>query len=414
MNLYYLCLVALQGVNLIELTVEEIDLVTDLKVQERVLFAKVDSSIRYHIKKTGVNVIKSTYIGFDTEYYNTSLKVNKMVSAQLAVGSKIQVKVPRTPSYRLSNLDVDRNKLVRECNNSDVFNYSKLESSVQWLIQQIKAIKIGKYEESMMILTESLKIIEGLTYHENDESTTFSFPRSPIQPYILLKGETSLVEITQIAHNLSKTHLDKQCADFESLFLDIFARKFSILEGKDKLLETIHTSFNTNHYYKDELLESDKILDYIVHTEDGEFAVVKNEKRLTRVFYDNVVNGSKVCINTSHNYYLTAHLTQADLCMLSDFEQIKEGLNIVNGSFVTLNKPLKIGDRVIHVRDTMLLAPVGSKKLEQIGNLYGDSYQKINISADDLFNMGEFLSRDRDKFIEYALRDALITLVHAY
>jgi hypothetical protein len=100
--------------------------------------------------------------------------------------------------------------------------------------------------------------------------------------------------------------------------------------------------------------------------------------------------------------------------VLSDFEQIKEGLNIVNGSFVTLNKPLKIGDRVIHVRDTMLLAPVGSKKLEQIGNLYGDSYQKINISADDLFNMGEFLSRDRDKFIEYALRDALITLVHAY
>jgi hypothetical protein len=59
--------------------------------------------------------------------------------------------------------------------------------------------------------------------------------------------------------------------------------------------------------------------------------------------------------------------------MLSDFEQLKEELTIVNGSFVTLREPLKYCDKNIHIRDTMLLAPGGCKSLSQIGKFYGDT-----------------------------------------
>jgi hypothetical protein len=98
-------------------------------------------------------------------------------------------------------------------------------------------------------------------------------------------------------------------------------------------------------------------------------------------------NSDKVCITTTTNYFLVAHLTQADLSMLSDFDQIKEELSIVNGSFVTLKDPIKYCGKNIHIRDTMLLAPGGRKSLAQIGKLYGDSFNKIIISKANLNDM---------------------------
>jgi hypothetical protein len=61
----------------------------------------------------------------------------------------------------------------------------------------------------------------------------------------------------------------------------------------------------------------------------------------------------------------------------------------------------------------MLLAPGGSKSLASIGKLYGGVLNKIEISKADLEDMEGFLHRDKDKFTEYALRDALISLIHA-
>src|SRR5690606_24199192 len=43
-------------------------------------------------------------------------------------------------------------------------------------------------------------------------------------------------------------------------------------------------------------------------------------------------------ISKIRNIYLVSHLTNTDLSLLSDFESFKEDLNIVNKSFVTLNK----------------------------------------------------------------------------
>lgn len=61
----------------------------------------------------------------------------------------------------------------------------------------------------------------------------------------------------------------------------------------------------------------------------------------------------------------------------------------------------------------MLLAPGSRKSLAAIGKLYGEDFNKIQISNDDLENLGVVLMREREMFIEYALRDAVITLIHA-
>lgn len=134
------------------------------------------------------------------------------------------------------------------------------------------------------------------------------------------------------------------------------------------------------------------------------------EKALSRYY---ITVPERVSVTRKRVYVVIAHLTPADFSLLSDFNEIKEELSIVNGSFVTLGKPIKYNGRSVHVRDTMLLAPGSSKSLASIGKLYEVSKNKIKISQEDLENMQLFLNRDREGFIAYAVRDAVISLIHA-
>ena len=112
------------------------------------------------------------------------------------------------------------------------------------------------------------------------------------------------------------------------------------------------------------------------------------------------------------NVYLISHLTNADICFLSDFEDIKNRLNIVHKSFVTLDKPIKLENARVHIRDTMLLT-AGNKSLSTLGKMYGDNFNKIKISSSELENMAKFLLEDPKRFREYAIQDSIIVLIHA-
>jgi hypothetical protein len=121
----------------------------------------------------------------------------------------------------------------------------------------------------------------------------------------------------------------------------------------------------------------------------------------------------KVSVTKIRNNYLIAHLTNADLSMLNDFESFKDQLDIVNRSFVTLGKPMKIGDFNVIIRDTMLLAPAGKKSLDSIGSLYGQDLNKIALSKEQKSNMDLLLKEDKALFSEYAIKDAIIPLIHS-
>ena len=48
-----------------------------------------------------------------------------------------------------------------------------------------------------------------------------------------------------------------------------------------------------------------------------------------------------------------------------------------------------------------------------MGKLYGGVLTKLSISKKDLEDMKGFLVRDKEQYTEYALRDAIISLIHA-
>jgi hypothetical protein len=120
---------------------------------------------------------------------------------------------------------------------------------------------------------------------------------------------------------------------------------------------------------------------------------------------------TKISVSFVKNNYILAHYNAADLSMLSDFDEIKEKLSIVNKSFLTLGKPLEYKHTFVHIRDTMLLAPAGNQSLASLGKLYNTP--KLIVSFKDIIKMGDFLKRDKKSFDDYAIQDAVITLKHS-
>jgi hypothetical protein len=96
---------------------------------------------------------------------------------------------------------------------------------------------------------------------------------------------------------------------------------------------------------------------------------------------------------------------------MDDFNEFKNHLDIVNSNFVTIGKPIQLNGKRVFIRDTMLLAPAGNRSLESMGRLY--NMNKIDLQGYDKSKMSLLLKENRDLFIEYAVRDSIITLMHA-
>ena len=60
-----------------------------------------------------------------------------------------------------------------------------------------------------------------------------------------------------------------------------------------------------------------------------------------------------------------------------------------------------------------MLAPGGNKSLDSLGKLYGEGFGKIKLTTDELSNMDKTLEKDPERFKQYAVQDAVITLIHA-
>jgi hypothetical protein len=401
--LYLFCL---DSVQIPELVLD--DVLTEFRNLEKELFGRLDTSIRYYLQRRGISLKENVYIGFDTEYCQSGPESNTLVSSQLAVSCKTTIQIPRVEEYKLSRLDTETNKLVVLRKNSDGLKYAKIENSIKMCVDRIRFLRFGSYDLMLNVINESLRVVKGFKYFESDDCTKFSLPNSSIQPYINFGSSFSLLEVLDISSQIALPVLKDQRDLLMCLLTTISNKGFSYENGKDRLLENIYIFFE--HY--DEVLKlcdlSEKVLDYFT-TETitrQDVRKVKNVGRITKKLPE------KVTVSFVRTYYFIGHLTPADLSQLSDFDAVKDELSIVNGSFVTLGKAIKYKDINVHVRDTMLLAPGGSKGLVVIGGMY-PNFPKLSISREDLEDMHGYLSRDRARFVEYALRDAVITLVHA-
>jgi len=107
--------------------------------------------------------------------------------------------------------------------------------------------------------------------------------------------------------------------------------------------------------------------------------------------------------------YLIAHFTTADVCSLTDFQEIKNKFNILRKSFVSLDKTIRVRGWKIILRDTSLLSPVGAS-LSSISELYNSEFKKIIVPKNLKSDMKKLKEQDLELFRSYAIQDSKITL----
>jgi hypothetical protein len=353
------------------------------------VYNKLDPSIKSKLNKPGITVIQNIHTGFDTEYKYLEGNKNDLISVQLAVNTQSILKIPKMSDYYACSIDALSNRKSK-VEKHVCFNYTTFEQHVSKCISEIRKIKYKDYDILMSILSDGFKKISkegneyGLRYFAKDDYYVVSFPRTPVEKYVYLNEHGqgyNFTDLITVSCELGNKYLDADYAKIRILLKEI--QKHDVLTIVPELSELQVT--NDRPAIKGEI----------------------GRKRYSR----SLIRSMDLNINRIRNNYVIAHLTNADLSMLNDFEELKEHLDIVNRSFVTLGKPLQMKDINIYIRDTMLLAPAGKKSLASLGDLL--NLPKIKLHHTEIEAMDVLLQKDRSRFLDYASNDAVITLLYA-
>ncbi len=145
----------------------------------------------------------------------------------------------------------------------------------------------------------------------------------------------------------------------------------------------------------------------------------KNERFSWSEFTNKVFKEAHILPSQLAGYRIIfiAHYFSAEWAMFRDKKDLFMKFEFIRRSMVT-RKPLKTklvdehGKRVacwVDVSDTMLLLPDGYKSLAMASTLLS-GFEKIALEAEMKSNMYDLLQQNPEQFIEYAIRDAEVTL----
>jgi hypothetical protein len=382
------------------------DQILDLQTYARQFYGSINPSIREALRQRGLTLSENTYCGFDTEFQHLEMGTNKILSAQWAVSKGMVLTLPYLLDYELSNQNVGTgesfsiNKMWFE---QDKIAFDSLQSDLRVYIRRVRSIRFSSNDESLKRLTLGL-IEDGVPYFISDGKINFRMGKTNIKTYFKTTGldKLDLSALVRIGLNM----------------VDLEAYRRHLLS----ILKDFHTTDNPSKVSYSDLPQSayegikglegkkiEEVLDSSVESKSPPYY-----KGASSRTYKGGFTSEPISLTTRRNFYVIGHLTQADLSLLSDFDEFKRDLDIVNKCMVTLGRSsiVKHGHNIIF-RDTLLLAPGGKKSLASIGSIYGPHLGKINLSESQHQNMELLLKEDPNLFKAYALRDSLISLVHA-
>lgn len=349
------------------------DIKTDLITIRKNILKMINPKFKAKITNKGLSIILNSIVGYDSEYeLNSSLrKINDLLSVQLAGNTGVVLKVPV----------VDK-KSVKSSGLIDVLKGNEKRfgciccSSIDKVIEDIRNNLHKDHDDLIDTLIEKLDGVTGLKSCIIDDYKVFLFPKSEVKSLIKYTTEYSSKDLIIDSDLLNNENHEKSLVKIIKILNEICC----INELSSKMENCIVNSSN---------------------------------KPLSRITYKYGV--SRLSITVNRILTICMHESAADLSMLKDFESFKESLDIVGRSFVTLGKPLILEwcKSKVHFRDTVLLAPGGSKSLSGVGNIYGDEFKKIDIGSYRGGKMCRLLKDNKDLFEKYAIQDSLITLKHA-
>lgn len=403
------------------------DRLLELKDFAKDLKSGLESYIRLGFMRCGITVFENTYTGFDTEYQLKEGIFNELISAQLAVCSRLVVKMAN-PVDRYDNKGVNtENSQVYKKSEVKSFNFLNQTFIFDTIDRRIKDLRSLFYPGYDKVLRRLVKgLCKKVPYVVKGEFIYFMFPKANLKTWFTTEVQEgiSLLNLIQISNNLSKNDLDEAVGNLYNDLKFIFENeedddskslfefeKDSKSEDLEVEVEEEGVKFDQSIFEDETYVEEDEENLRARKLEEILFApnLYESGKKYSRT-YKQSFTGSRASVTRVKKNYLIAHMSSADLCMLKDFEIFKHKIDIVNKAYVTLKQPLLIEGVNVIVRDTMLLSPGGNKSLASLGELY--NLKKIGIGG-NIRRMKDFQKEDPKCFKEYALQDSRITLVHA-
>src|SRR5437762_2302733 len=149
------------------------DISSDYQTLSKEVYSKLDSSIRTKLQKKGITVMQNIYTGFDTEYKNIDLKYNKLLSIQMAVNTKILLKLPIVDEdYYFSSVETLTGKVNPINCASEKIKYENILDEINISIKEVRMLKyksVCKDEESK----NNTKYIKPITEIEIEKPQVF-------------------------------------------------------------------------------------------------------------------------------------------------------------------------------------------------------------------------------------------------
>lgn len=344
---------------------EKTDLKADITTLHKAILRLIDPKYRLKISNKGLSVVLNSVVGYDSEYELESCvkMTNRLLSIQLAGSTGMVLKVPIVDN-ELVKRDIKIDKLSVVCYNS-----------IDEIIFDIRGMLYKENDKFLTNLLTKLSVISNIESVLVGDYKLFLFPRSGVKTIIKYLSEYSSKDLIDDSDSLNHDNHEKSLYNLIELLNDICGDK----EMSSKLSNSITKSSN---------------------------------KHSSRITYRS--GNLRLSVTINKILYICMHESSADLSVLKDFNVFKENMDIVSRSFVTINKPLIIEgcSSKIHIRDTILIAPMGAKSLAGVGNIYGDGYRKIDI-GNYRGSMRKLLEDNKELFEKYALQDSIITHKHA-
>lgn len=380
------------------------DLLLDFTNLSKLLASKLEPSIREKFSKRGISFINNIYTGFDTEYNAVDNTTNKLLTVQMSLTTSLLLKLPKKVEFNFEEFNVFTNDTYKK--NAEDLDLKKSAIKIDYVKELINnCIDYYRlinnrltYDQTIENITASLKE-NGIRYIDKNDCIMFVFDSNKVRGFYKITDSYSFKELILTSNCIAKHDLENNKVIVKSLLESIYKNT-----ELDKDIE--FKKHGNLVEYKQFLEEISLNVDYSINNIENS-DIGKSKRTWNLGYTDDMISVTNVV-----NNYIIGHLTTADLSILNDFEEIKQEFDIINKSYVTISKPLKIEGINVYVRDTMLLAPGSMKSLQSIGSLY-ENLPKIDIDESYKNNMELFLINEPDKFKEYAVRDALITMVHA-
>lgn len=303
LNVYIYTQKVLKFINERDKSQDKKDELIDLETLISKLENCLDPLIRRKLRKVGLCITQNVYQGFDTEYesLNQFKNLNELLSIQLAANTKISLKIPVNKEFKVEYL----HPLTSEVKGKDKpilksNGFSKIEKSIDKCIKDYRILKHPEYDAFLTKLVEVLRKSSELKSIEVDDHLIFVFPYTLVKEYFKYTKVYSLKELV--------SDTDKMIDE-------------SLKANNRSLSSVIEKGFESD------LISSEKL----------DKAFNKGNSRFTI----SLENGERLFITTRLNLILVSHLSNADLSMLSDFEEFKHDLTIVSKSFVMMGKGFK-------------------------------------------------------------------------